>query len=636
LGLLFFAFSLLPVATLAQRSFRDPVEDLRKALLSRSDPSIKKAAAKLKNSGSIGDLRRALLLPALRGTEGSSKEDKEDIAPRLPAVNAAQEKIAQELAKRLKKALKADSLTRRAAADLIGEIGTTIPPPGENPRETFTFQLAPQLVDLLESTKEDLRVRQAAARSLGRIRAGPREEWVWDPKDKKVKLQILRGSALPALDAALQKGPPGLRRAAANGLYAMVRDILRGGKERAYTGIEALAICRDIIPSVARGLQDSDPGVRRWCVKTIRQTAVALGALPKLYDDNEIRKVVKKALGKDEDDLDKRGELTREARREASERGAQLRLDVAEALAEAGPALANLLNDRNRRVSLEVRRALVEISLTRYNMLHPSEDSKPAPRKDKETPRRMTGAGQSIFDVDDLQAADFRSDGNRLLQVAQRDREGVEDELFKAVQPSVNRLARGLTDPQPRARLESLHFLELLGEAAEKAADAIIKAMCDPNPFVRWAAARTIGKLRRSGKVPPKPEKAVPALAALLKDSDIDVRLAAAATLELYGPKAAGAVDALIYCLKVGDPSIRLAAMRTLLSIGDPALRAIPALIALLSDSEAKLRQGAAETLGRFGRSARQAVPALRKLLDDSDADVRKAASEALLNIEGS
>src|SRR5262249_55923041 len=160
----------------------------------------------------------------------------------------------------------------------------------------------------------------------------------------------------------------------------------------------------------------------------------------------------------------------------------------------------------------------------RKKMLHPSEDSTPAPRKER-TPRPMTGAGQSLFDVDDLQAADFRSDADGLLQVVQRDREGVEDELLKAVQPSVNRLARGLTDPRPRARLDSLLFLEFLAEDARPAAAAVIQAMCDPNPFVRWAAARTIGKLRPpepEEAVPPLPEKAVPALASLLKDSDID------------------------------------------------------------------------------------------------------------------
>jgi hypothetical protein len=339
----------------------------------------------------------------------------------------------------------------------------------------------------------------------------------------------------------------------------------------------------------------------------------------------------------DQPRLDQRSDFQDEARREGERFFGQMKIDVARTLANAGPTLARHLTDSSTRVSLQVRKALIELADVRRKILRPSEYR---PTTDEGTPsRRLTRAQGSIFDVAKVRRAVLESaPEERIVQVAQRSDEKMADLLLEGMRPSVNVLSRGLTDPRKRARLDSLLFLELLEDEAKPAASAIIRAMHDPYPFVRWAAARTVGKIRppdEENATPPLPDKAVPALAALLKDPDIDLRLAAARTLELYGTKAARAIDALIYSLKVGDPDIRRAAMQTLLAIGPTAHKAIPALIALLSNDEAQLRQAAAETLGRFGPAARSALPALRKLLRDSDVEVRKAASEAVLNIEG-
>jgi hypothetical protein len=120
---------------------------------------------------SIGDLRRALVLPGWRPQDLSLRQ-----------------KIGKRLALKLGAALESSyARRRRAAAGVIEEIGGTIPPLGTDTRGTFTTSLAPALVKLLKSDGH-LGVRQAAARALGRTHAGPRENWVVE--GKKAKLQI--------------------------------------------------------------------------------------------------------------------------------------------------------------------------------------------------------------------------------------------------------------------------------------------------------------------------------------------------------------------------------------------------------------------------------------------------------------
>ena len=55
-------------------------------------------------------------------------------------------------------------------------------------------------------------------------------------------------------------------------------------------------------------------------------------------------------------------------------------------------------------------------------------------------------------------------------------------------------LAAGLMDPNPRSRLAAVEALETLGDAARPVAPALVRSLQDPDRFVRWAAARTLGK----------------------------------------------------------------------------------------------------------------------------------------------
>jgi HEAT repeat protein len=187
-----------------------------------------------------------------------------------------------------------------------------------------------------------------------------------------------------------------------------------------------------------------------------------------------------------------------------------------------------------------------------------------------------------------------------------------------------------LKDTDVRARRGAIDVLEALGPAAAPAGAALVQALHDSDQFVRWAAARTLGKIS-----PVQADTAVPGLGRLLADLDLDVRLAAAMALERYGPAARAALPELIRAMRASDAELRVAAMRAVAVIGGvQAHAAIPALTDGVTDADSRVRQVAAEVLGNFGPAARKAVDALNQALQDTDPDVQRAAGEALLNIK--
>ena len=126
-------------------------------------------------------------------------------------------------------------------------------------------------------------------------------------------------------------------------------------------------------------------------------------------------------------------------------------------------------------------------------------------------------------------------------------------------------------------------------------------------------------------------EPAVPALAALLKDSEPRVRRAAASTLWGLGTRMGPAVPNLAETLRDPDPDVRLSAAMALESAGSHASAAVPALIAALKDSEVQVRLYACKALGAAGPSARAAIPALN---DAAKVDyLRGSAEDALRRI---
>jgi len=201
------------------------------------------------------------------------------------------------------------------------------------------------------------------------------------------------------------------------------------------------------------------------------------------------------------------------------------------------------------------------------------------------------------------------------------------------IQGTINTMIENLKHADYRVRLAAVDTLETYGRLAAPAIPALVEALCDSNKFVRWSAARTLGRLN-----PRQADAVVPGLMRLLDDrEDPSVRIAAAKALELYGEHAKQAVPLLARVINRGDKEYILAILTTIQGIGTDAAPALPNVAWILSDrtQPPSVRKEAANTLGRFGALAKDQLPILRDVMNnDPDEDVRNAASLAVLAVD--
>jgi hypothetical protein len=146
----------------------------------------------------------------------------------------------------------------------------------------------------------------------------------------------------------------------------------------------------------------------------------------------------------------------------------------------------------------------------------------------------------------------------------------------------------------------------------------LIDQLGDKDPMKRSIARNN---LRNIG------EPAIAALVEALKDKNLDVRMGAAMTLCMMGPKAKDAVGALIDALKGDDKSLRSYASYSLMRIDEPPF---PIIMELLKDEEPLIRRAIVENLGDIGS---EAVTLLIQALKDKDSLVRNYACWGLGNI---
>jgi HEAT repeat protein len=194
-------------------------------------------------------------------------------------------------------------------------------------------------------------------------------------------------------------------------------------------------------------------------------------------------------------------------------------------------------------------------------------------------------------------------------------------------------LSRNLVDRDVNVRRSTLEVLEVLGSTARPAAPNIVRSLNDPDLFVRWAAARALGRL-----APAEAATAVPAVVRLLGESDPGIRLTAVAALERYGPAAKDAVPALLVRLRIQDAELRAVVVRALGSIANDSEAASRGLNEALKDPSEMVRKSASEALERLQAKRKEAGGLLsyhRPPLPGNNAAKNRAAEMADSNSSG-
>lgn len=192
-------------------------------------------------------------------------------------------------------------------------------------------------------------------------------------------------------------------------------------------------------------------------------------------------------------------------------------------------------------------------------------------------------------------------------------------ELLTEIAASTSRdaeatIVRALADPEPAVRLAAA---QLAGRHRYRAAREILAAwLGDSLGDVRAVAARSLGALGDA--------RSLPAIVRLLGDADVDVRRAAvSAVAAIGGPDA---TVPLLNRLADAESAVRVDTARTLGDLGDP--RAVLSLLGALQDSMPEVREATAVALGKLHDP--RAVRGLLGLLRDAQLDVRVAATRAL------
>jgi hypothetical protein len=551
---------------------RDGVADLRRVLVT----PIGEPAA-----GSSGlDLRRQALtervvalrgLPELRDALLLAEWRDEDVDQRVAAVDrAARAELGRRLDEGLNKVFRAgDVVNQQAAAQLIAELAEATR--GRKISCWTPRRFGPVLATLTRA--DNAGVVMAAAHALGRV----------EPD---------LTTAAPALSALFECDQATLRRAAIDGLASLVAaraEALRRAGGAASTDVrgEAIRTCRAVLPVACGGLADPDPWVRSLSVEAIRQTALVLEELAEDCRPGTHADPVRAAAYRQEIEAER----------------SELWPLVCE-LKDQTTGLTLALEDPDPGVRVPARHALEELTnaWTRLN----GSTAATAPIA------QALHVAAAVSGVGDLPGRP----------------EWRQSPLETRLHASVPALAAGVADVNVRGRRAALDALEGCGEEAAPATRALVQALDDPDPFVRWAAARTLGKLRAV-----EGGKAVPGLIRLLDDPDLDVRLAAAEAMIQHGEHAAAAVPFLARAVGRGDAVMRVAAIQALEAIGPAAQAAIPAIADALSAPDVRVRRAAARLLGKFGPAASEFQEVLRLSLADRDQGVRKAVGDALLLI---
>ncbi len=663
---LFFAFFGLIMAAdatlLADRFPDDPVEKFKQALLLETskksgyksklgeDPTAFRYALKYRQDTltkaeqdlrTASDLSRALLLlewprPAATRSELEAETKFEREARKI------EEGVRKKMTDRLVRAVRdvfrtpvatPDDATRQIAmANLVGETVAAADPQERAMKGLYDElqKLAKDLADL--STSPRYPVREAAARALGQF-----------PDNSAI--------AAAALGKLLDRSnPESTRKAAADALQTLVLNVsanqpMRGSEPgistretrrlgKALPLDEIVTLVKNVAQAGGAGLGDPSVAVRRSAITALRHAAETLafevrGLLPTSAREIDLPPA-DRPWSKEE------AARVADQRRQAEE-DQKMVLPALRAFGDQGPLLLKAALDNDPEVRLNARQTLNALAQAR-DLLQRLRDW--VPTRPKSADEGKAGAVRlsppPVFrlpvpatPVSRRQEKDKEREKDTKEEPGKAGKDKDADPIGSMLKQIGEELVtRGYRDPNASARRATIETIEAMGPSGAEFIPQLIAALKDPDLFVRWIAARALGKL-----APREAATVVPALAGVLDDVDLDPRIAAAKALAAYGPDAAAAVPALTERLNKGDAEFRIAAMKAIEAIGTEGAPALPELAKALGNIDPRVRGEAARVLGRFGPLARGYVDDLRKLSDDPDSAVRRAASGAVLSI---
>ena len=170
---------------------------------------------------------------------------------------------------------------------------------------------------------------------------------------------------------------------------------------------------------------------------------------------------------------------------------------------------------------------------------------------------------------------------------------------------------------------------DALGHIGAPSVPAVTALLGDSDAQIRERAVYTMGVIG------PYAETALPLLAQLRSDTNVAIRHRLAAALPNVSPVAPHTTATLTAFLDDPDLATRLAALKGLMN-SPPGVRfAADRLVSLLSDPEPEVRGEAALVLAQLRAVPANVAGSVEKLLRDADPDVRAKAQTALDRIRG-
>jgi HEAT repeat protein/Tfp pilus assembly protein PilF len=197
---------------------------------------------------------------------------------------------------------------------------------------------------------------------------------------------------------------------------------------------------------------------------------------------------------------------------------------------------------------------------------------------------------------------------------------------------NLSTLVKDLKHKDAKVRAEAVRGLIAMRESAKPAIPALVEALGDSDPKVRYRAVIALGNLWSGIESGPEIEAAIPALLKLLKDEDPYTRRRALHALGRIGPGAQTALPTLKQIMHDRNDPDWVSVFSVINNIERPPTDDVSTLAGLLKDKDATIRAQAAERLELLGMRAMflsgnfkadEAIPALIAALKDPETKVR-------------